>query len=127
MRYRAVHSRRFRKRCRVVHSAFQFFPDWFFDILILRANAGRTTEQRALRPVCAPSKNLFERIARTGPEAPARSSARKSISATDGFKESRFAIPLSKTLGGHVSKSLRPTTVPRSTDSLIAKYRVSPR
>jgi hypothetical protein len=27
-------------------SAFQFFH-WFFDILILRANAGRATEQRA--------------------------------------------------------------------------------
>ena len=54
----------------------------------------------------APSKNLFERIARTGPECPARSSARKFIRATDGavvqspvstrFPESRAAIPLRK-------------------------------
>jgi len=61
-------------------------------------NAGRTTEQRALRPVYAPFEDLFERVATTGPEVPARSSARN-ITATDGFQESRFAIPFSKTCG----------------------------
>ena len=35
-------------------------------------------------------EDLFERIARTGPEAPARSSVRKSITATGGSKESIF-------------------------------------